>query len=259
MTDAAVADLGHNKPPADADPLRERLREDHSALCSRTDELLQAAERAPETVDADNAGKVGDFIKQLTGHMKALDATRVSEKEPYLAGGRNVDGFFNPMKEMLAKAKAVIEARLTAFERVKAAEERRRREEEARRQREEEERLRREAEERAKTLETEADLDGAIAAEEAAKQAEADRVRAEQEAAAKAAELSRTRGDYGSVSSLRTFWDFEVLDIHKVQLETLRPHLPISAVEQAIRSYVKAGGRDLVGVRIFENTKAVVR
>lgn len=36
-------------------------------------------------------------------------------------------------------------------------------------------------------------------------------------------------------------------------------HLPHAALHQAVRSYIKAGGRDLRGVRIFEDTTAVVR
>jgi hypothetical protein len=259
MTDAAVAQIGDNLPPADADPLRERLQADHAPLCDRAADLLAAAERAPETVDDDNAGDVGDFIKQIAGHMKTLDVARVAEKEPYLAGGRNVDGFFKPMVDKLKQAKTMVEARLNKHLRAKAEEERRRREEEARRQAEEEARRRAEAERLEREARDAKTLEEAIAAEEAAKQAEADRLKAQKEAAAKPADMSRTRGDYGSVASLRTFWDFEVEDIHKVPLEQIRAHLPIAAVEQAIRSYVKAGGRELGGVRIFENTATVVR
>lgn len=259
MTDAAIAEPGHNQPPLDADPLRERLQSDHEALCSRVEELLAAVERVPDEVTEATAGKVSDFIKQLTGHVKLLDTTRVGEKEPYLAGGRNVDGFFKPLTDSLDGAKRLVEGRLNIFLRQKAEEERRRREEEARLQREEAERLAAEAARREQEAKDATTLEEAIAAEEAAKNAQADRLKAEQAAGAKAADLSRTRGDYGAVSSLRTFWDFEVEDIHKVSLETLRPHLPIAAVEQAIRSYVKAGGRELDGVRIFENTQTVTR
>jgi hypothetical protein len=74
-----------------------------------------------------------------------------------------------------------------------------------------------------------------------------------------AAELSRSRGDYGSVASLRTYWDFADLERAALDLETLRSHLPQDALEKAVRSYVKAGGRELRGVRIFENTQAAVR
>lgn len=76
---------------------------------------------------------------------------------------------------------------------------------------------------------------------------------------ASAAELSRSRGELGSVSSLRTDWVFDSLDRQKLDLETLRAHIPVDALEQAVRSFIRAGGRDLRGVKIFETTTAVVR
>ncbi len=39
----------------------------------------------------------------------------------------------------------------------------------------------------------------------------------------------------------------------------LRSHIHREAVDKAIRSFVKAGGRELAGVRIFENTETGVR
>jgi HEAT repeat protein len=46
MKEAAI-NLGHNAPPEDADPLLDRLQEDHVYLVRRQAELLAAAERAP--------------------------------------------------------------------------------------------------------------------------------------------------------------------------------------------------------------------
>ena len=57
---------------------------------------------------------------------------------------------------------------------------------------------------RSMPLQSQADAD--------ARQADADAVVAERAAKAKAAQLHTTRGDYGSSSSLRTFWDFADLD-----------------------------------------------
>lgn len=102
-------------------------------------------------------------------------------------------------------------------------------------------------------------MDEAIAAEERRKKAQADAEKAKKEAEAKAAELSRQRGDMGSVSSLRTFWDFADLDRNALDLEALRQHLPADALEKALRSFIKAGGRELRGARIFQNTQAAVR
>ena len=252
--------LGDNQPPTDANPIRDRLTEDYAGMLVRRDELLGAADRVPPTVEDENtAQKVGDFIKQLQAAMKNADATRVSEKEPYLAGGRQTDGFFKAITEPLAKVKKEIEGRLNIFLRKKADAERRAREEAEKKARKEAERAAQEVAERIKALKDEEGLEAAITAEEVAKHAKADALKAAKEAEAKAAELSRTRGDYGSVASLRTFWDFKDFDRDKLDLGALRAHLPEEALYKAVRSYIKAGGRELVGVTIFENTSTTVR
>lgn len=259
-TEAAAADIGHNEPPDPATILRDNLAEKHGDLAKRRDELLAACERVPETIDSDDAaGRVGDFLKQLGAAAKASEAARVAEKEPHLAAGRVVDGFFKAITDPLTKAKKGIEARLTTYLRQKEAEERRRREEEERLLREEAERKAREAAAAADAAQDDDSLDAAIDAEAAAKQAEADAARAQKEADAKAAELSRTRGDYGSVGSLRTHWTFKDIDRKALDLEALREHFGMDALEKAIRSYIAAGGRELKGVTIYEETSAVVR
>jgi hypothetical protein len=81
----------------------------------------------------------------------------------------------------------------------------------------------------------------------------------ERAAEQKQADLSRTRGDLGSVGSLRTDWVHDSFDRGIIDLEALRQHLPADAIDQAIRSFIKAGGRQLRGTSIFEQTTAVVR
>lgn len=255
-----TAELGHNRAPDDADPLRERLADEHASITDRRDELLAAVERVPEVIeDDDTAGRAADFIKQLTACHKNAESTRVAEKEPYLAASRAVDGWFKKITEPLAKAKKTVEARLTVYQRKKADEERRAREAAERQAREAAEKARKEAEERAAALAEESDLDAAVAAEEAANHAAEAAAEAERAADAKAAELSRTRGDYGAVASLRTHWTFRDLDRDKIALEPLRQHIPTDAFEKAVRSYIRAGGRELAGVVIYEDASTVVR
>jgi hypothetical protein len=252
--------LGHNSPPDDITILRERLEDEAASLLRRRDELLGSVDRAPlEIGDDDTAGRVADLIKLVMACHKNAEAARVARKEPFLASGRAVDGFYKQITDPLERAKKTVESRLTAYQRRKADEERRRREEEARAQAAEAERQRRDAEAAAAALKSEEDLDAAIIAEEHAAQAAADAVQAQRAAEAKPADLSRSRGTFGSVASLRTFWDFTDLDRAALDLETLRPHLPQDAIEKAVRSFIKAGGRELRGVKIFENTASVVR
>lgn len=262
MADALAALIGDNNPPPDlliGEALHERLRDENADLLKRRDDLLAAGARVPAINDDDTAGKVSDYVKQLTALAKTAEAKRTDAKEPYLDGGRSVDGFFKAISEPVTKLKTAVERNLTTYLRDKADRERREREEQERIAREAAAAARREAEERAAALATEKDLPAALEAEKAADTAAADLVKAEQAADVKAAELSRTRGEYGSVSSLRTSWAFDEIDRATLDLEALRTHLPSDGLERAVRSFIKAGGRELRGTRIFETTAAVVR
>jgi hypothetical protein len=95
-------------------------------------------------------------------------------------------------------------------------------------------------------------LDRAVATERQAS-------RLENHAEAAPAELARTRGDFGSVSTLQRKWTGELENRKTLDLEKLREHLPEAALEQAIRAFVAAGGRALRGARIFEDTTAQTR
>lgn len=253
---------GSNNPPTDANPLRERLLETAAGLVVRAGELLAAEARLPAITDDEASGKASDFVKMVHAAWKAADSDREREKEPYLAGGRTVDGFYKKeIIDPLDGLKRRVQGKITVYLRAKEAEERARREATEREARAVEAELRKAAEKRAAEMKTATDLDAAIIAEREAEAARAVLVAAEAAASAKAAEMSRTRGDLGALSSLRTFWthDPASLDRAALDLESLRQHLPTAALEQAVRSFIKAGGRDLRGARIFEQTEAVTR
>jgi hypothetical protein len=250
--------IGHNSGDQ-AQRIREDLDIKHADISKRKADLLEACARAPDViVDDDQAGRAGDFIKQILACVKAADTARVAEKEPFLAGGRTVDGYFKAITDPLDKAKADVKRRITPYLREKDAAERRIREANARIEREAAEAKRKEAEAAAASMQSQEALDDAVAAETAAKKAAADAATADKAANVNAAELSRTRGDYGSVASLVTFWDFKDLDRDRIDLNALRQHIPVDALEKAVRSFIKSGGRTLLGVTIFENTKARV-
>jgi hypothetical protein len=242
------------------DAIRDYLTETESELSQRQQALLAAAARVPAIIDdADTAGRAGDFIKQLTGHAKKLDTARISSKEGFLEGGRSVDGWFKNLSQPLLETKKEVENRLNVHLRAVAAAEKERRLQEERLAREAEAEARRVAEEAAERITTEEDMVTAIAAADEAQTAVSDALAAQQEANAKAADMSRVTGEYGSVASLRTTWEFEVTDFDTLDLETLRPFLHPTDVEKAVRGYVKSGGRSLAGASIFEQTKTVVR
>ena len=54
-------------------------------------------------------------------------------------------------------------------------------------------------------------------------------------------------------------WVFDEIDRASLDLEALRFHIPADGLEKAVRSFIKAGGRELRGTRIFETTAATVR
>lgn len=97
------------------------------------------------------------------------------------------------------------------------------------------------------------------AAREEANRAAEIRAAAESAASVTDAELTRSRGARGGVSSLTTFWDFRDVDRATLDLESLRPHVPMDAFETALRSYMKANkerldaGHQLNGVTFFKN------
>lgn len=283
---------GHNQPPSEQEIIQDKLREKYKELIDRRDTLLASFTRSPGIcTDDETDGKLADLKKLITGCDKAIEGARVAEKEPYLMGERAVDGYFKFLAKPLTEAAAAIQRVQTDYKIRKEREARLAAEAEARRRAEEAERQRAEFEARERAaLEAQRAAEAAQrAAEEAAAKdrahaakleadAKAARERAERqaketadaEAAAasaqkaanvKPAELSRGRGELGAVSSLRTTWTFDpaTLNRHDLDLEKLRPYLPLAAIETAIRGYIKAGGRELAGVTIFEQKVSVTR
>ena len=250
-----------NNPPENVNPLAERLTDEYADAIARRDDLLAGIDRATAIgaiADEETAGKFTDFIKQIGAAVKNAEAARVSEKEPYLENGRTVDGWFKRITEPHNKGKESLTSMLTSYERAKAEAERKARVEAEQLAREAEAEAARIAAEAEAAAEDDAGMDSAIDAAQAAAHAAADAEQARKDAAAKAADLSRTRGDLGAVSSLVTFWDFSDLDRAALDLEAIRAHIPQDAIEKAVRSFIKAGGRELEGVKIFENTRARV-
>lgn len=280
--------IGGNKPPSDAEILRDKLLGEAEPITRAAKELIGLADAIPEEIaDEETASLTADLIKDMTSHLKTVEATREAKKAPFLEGGRVVDAVFKGVADPLDKAKRAVNRRLTLWQQKVAEAERRAREEEARKAREEEERVRREAEEKAAKARAEAEAAAraerearekadreaaaraaaekaakrreAEAAEKEAQRAAAQTVRTERAAGAKDADLSRQRGALGATASLRTVWDFRDLDRETLDLEALRHHLPMDGIEKAVRSFIRAGGRSLRGVEIIETTDTVVK
>jgi len=244
----ALAGIGDNSGGMDAaTAIKENLTERHPDIVKRSGKLAGMIERAPKSVDNEaDANKISEAIRQCTAFIKIATETRVKEKEPYLAGGRAVDGFFANLIDAVDKTKKSLLSVRTAYDVAVEAETRRQREEAARIQREE-------ADRQAQEARTAQQQDRAAVAETVAQEAE-------QAAKVKPAELTRTRTDTGVVSSLRSEWRHEVTDPKKVPKKFMVPSDAL--IKGAVKAAVLPDGScplDIPGVRIYEHKFSQVR
>ena len=258
QTTTAQAIVTHNNPP-----IRESLALEFEEMIASLDLLAIKADSTTDP-DSDKAlGALSDLSKEIAALVKRAETARVGKKEPYLAGGREVDGFFKPLTDRAQALDTRLKRMATTFLRHKAEEERRIREEDARIAREEAARQMREAEAREAEARAERNADQAAMRQaesdralDAAAVAERDANAADKAVAAKPAEHARTRGE-ASLATLATFWNFEIIDVAAIPLEQLRPYIPRADLEKAIRAHVRVlRSEPIPGVRIFEDTQA---
>lgn len=251
--------LGGNSPPSRIDMLRQELQETTSELTRTRDFWLAEVAKVPEVTDAASASKATQTAADVGKAIKEVDAAFKVAKAPYLEGGRTVDTYFKGLGEPLVEAKNIIERRLTVWGNKIRAEEEARRRAVAKKAREEAEAAQKAADEAARAMVSEDDMDAVIEADERAARIAKEAEAARQATEAKAAELSRSRGAYGATSSLRTDWVHGAINRETLDLEKLRMFFNDEALDKAVRAFIKAGGRDLRGVDIKEETTARVR
>ena len=102
-------------------------------------------------------------------------------------------------------------------------------------------------------------LSEAVAADTEHEQAASETAVAAVAAKAKPAKLTASRGDLGGHASLRTRTVCTGVDPETLDLETLRPHFKIDALEYAVRRFIENGGRELTGATIKAVSKSVTR
>ena len=198
--------------------------------------------------------QVTALVGELTKATKRADELRDIQGRPHLEAQRTINTFFKSFETRLKTANDKIKQRATAYMNKKA--------EAARaKQREEEARARALAD--AKAREAADALKAGNADEAHAAQAASDNLNnradhAADAAAAKPAELARTQTDAGT-ATLAQMFEFEIENIDLIDLEALRPFLPRTSIEQAMRGFVKSGRREIKGARIFAKTAARFR
>jgi hypothetical protein len=240
--------------------VQEWLAETSADLVSRRDEILAGAARFakqyPDGVPNEEVlGRVGDFAggKGIMGaFIRECGNRRTNEKAPFLAGGKAVDGFFSTLTDPIERVQTQLRAQATAYS-VKLEAERREK-----------------ARQEAALLAAQAEIaqDHAIETmDEAALQAAADVSQAAEAAQAlaegSAAELSRVRGDLGTVVSLHTSWkaDYEhadLLTLVKAVAAGKAPLAYLTFAETRINFAVRSEKvREIPGVPVVEIRKVV--
>ena len=202
MSDAAP--IGHNNPPppTTADEWNIYLTERFAPQQARKDLLLAAYERFlvahPQIEDDETAKKAADFRAQLQDLEKMAAAIHTQEKAPVLLATRAIDGFLRDFKQPLTDAANVIRDRNTAYLRRKEDAIRQQRQKEAEEARQRAEAAAEQAMETMAPAELRAATIESINADDAAKRANA-----------KASDLVRVTGDYGTTVTLKTTWKFD--------------------------------------------------
>ena len=227
ISNAPVVDLDAALDPAS---LAAWIEFSYSAHAAAIDALLTRFDKFTEVTAsgiADDfvAGHAADFAKDLKAAAGALDETRTRIKKPVLHAQRLIDGGAKALSDRVASAVREVEARVTAYLKVKEAEAR----------------AKLEAEEAARAAADTPDITMAVL----------DQVNQAEEATA--LELTRTRGVGGALTALKDNWVAELVDITKVPVAYLQVN------DATVRAAIRSGVRDIPGLRIFNDSKAMIR
>lgn len=243
----AVGSEGHAHPRFDNQPpLEERVAmefEDQlrdAKLLERIQEITESGGRVPEITGA-IAGRVGDLIRMGRECRKAVEDHRETNNRPLLTAQRalkaRADTLLKPMDDVLQDVKRRLDA--FVFE-----EDRKRRD--AQRLADEEARKAREAAEAARAKAEEA---GEPVADIPAPVIEAPQIQA-----------PTVRGDLGTCVSTRTVWKHEITcPIKSLPKAILENAQVVEAINKVIAAQVRAGTREIKGVRIWDEPVANVR
>jgi hypothetical protein len=268
---SAPAGMGHNRPPLEelipAEFRAELLRERPEFL-TKFDQLVEAAARA-QAIDEETLGRCGDLVNAYRALIKHISETHKAVKEPHLLAGRLVDAEKNALIDLVETAKRKVEAIGNTY--IAAREAKRRAEEEriaaeqraaaakaaaAERARIEAEQEAAAAAANAKNAEEREEADRrAAAAREAVEEAMAD-------AALSVAAPSKAepiRSDAGAAVSGKVEYQSQVEDYAKAFRAVKDDDRVKEAVDKAVARLVRAGKREMPGVRIWPVSKASFR
>ena len=237
---------------------------DYAARTRRRDDLLAGFARFSEKhsviADAETSQRATDFAKQIKDFTGSVETERVARKRNYDDAAKTVQAFFKSIMEPLEAKETIIKTMLTTWQRAEAKRIRDEAAAEAARLQDEADRLARAAE-KAKSPEL---------AEQAAQTY--DRMeKADAIAEAPASRVGGVRGSFGGVSSLRTTWKFDLLDIKAVAAAVVAGRLPpeVLMIDSSVLNgmikrkdnplRVAADAEPLYGIRVYADEQASVR
>jgi len=267
----ARASIGHNAAPLEEMipvEFRVALTEDRPDFLLKLAQVIDAAERMSVT-DDESLGKAGEFANLIRACEKHISNTHETVKAPYLLGSRLVDA---EKRTFLARLDPVKQKVQFAMNDYMAEREAKRRAEEARIAAEQ--RAAAEAAEAAaraaQQAEREAELAMLNAANEDERIAAAERAFIAADAAMNAMEAASqapaqpkraepVRSDAGATVSGKTVWNSEVQDYAKA-FKMVRSNPKVQeAIAAAVSGLVRAGTREIPGVRIWSTIQATAR
>lgn len=245
--------IGGNRPPVAIEAKAEfdELIDANEGLRQRIVDLVGAADRATATSE-DTMGRCGQTVIQIRAAMKKVEDAHTNAKAPYLEGGRVVDAAKKELFNPLAEAKVKIEGKQQAYlrEQAKRDQERRAKQEaEQRRIDEENARIQREHEEAQRKAQE--------AAQEQGQPVEAVYVPAPAYVPPppppKEIERGIIRGAEGAAISGKKVWKSQVTDYTKAFAMVQSNPKVREAIDSAIAAVVRAGMRQIDGVRTWED------
>jgi len=197
-------------------------------ITSQSEQVLNVAQSI-EIVDDNSLKQATDLVSWIAKVKKSIEEKRQFFVKPLNDQVKRINDMFKNYIKPLEQADTTVRGKILSY-----------RQEQERKRREEEERLRKLAEEEQKRLEKQAAKKGIEAPPPQI-------VVPTIQAAPKT-----IKSDLGA-TQVRTVWDFEIEDETKIPREFLQPNIT------AIRAAVKAGVRNIPGVRIFQKEELAVR
>lgn len=251
--------IGHNNPPSTIEAIKDKLAEDNAKVLKRAQDLIDSANRVPDTIeDQETSNKITDLERLIGVCWKAADEARDKQKRPYMEIANAVQDFFRPTLDGLIAARTKVKAAQTRFLVAEEAKERKRRQDlkdaadaEARRLADE-----------AAALEKEGKVEQAEVVMEKALVKDDDAVFFEEKSKATGISVASGTGEVtGAKSSLRYKATGEIEDMNTLDLEALRPYIKVADAQKFLNQFVAVNGvtKQIKGAKIWNKPESVNR